>query len=156
MAEGVVERADQGVQHGGLDQLRPRDRENVADEHLLQVLGFLCGLRHHEDRDRSRDRVDDADDRLLRDPRLPVHTREGKNRRSQKRETERIEVSRRRMEIVSHQVGDGGPERGDLSQRQVHEDDAALDDVNAEIGVDSRQNETGDERRKQQLQQGHG
>ena len=31
-----------------------------------------------------------------------------------------------------------GAERRDLRQRQVHEDDAALDDVHAEVGVDAR------------------
>ena len=46
---------------------------------------------------------------------------------------------------------DGGAERRDLRERQVDEDDAALDDVHAEIGVDPGQDEAGGERRRQEL-----
>ncbi len=51
-------------------------------------------------------------------------------------------VDRRRMRIAAgdrQQDGDRRAKRRDLRQRQVHEDDAALDDVHAEIGVNARQ-----------------
>ena len=43
-------------------------------------------------------------------------------------------------------------ERRDLRERQVDEDHAALDDVHAEVGVNAGQNQAGDERRRQKLQ----
>ena len=47
---------------------------------------------------------------------------------------------------------DGRAERGDLRERQIHEDHAAFDDVHAQIGVDAGQNQAGDERRSQELE----
>ena len=43
-------------------------------------------------------------------------------------------------------------ERGDLGERQIDEDDAPLDDVHAEVGVDAGEDEAGDERRRQELE----
>ena len=40
---------------------------------------------------------------------------------------------------------DRGAERGDLRERQVDEDDAALHDVDAEVGVDAGQDQAGHE-----------
>ena len=45
-------------------------------------------------------------------------------------------------------------QRRDLRQREVHEDDAALDHVHAEVGVDAGEDEAGHERRGQELQDG--
>ena len=47
---------------------------------------------------------------------------------------------------------DGRPERRDLRQREVDEDDAALHDVHTQIRVDARQDEAGGKRRGQELQ----
>ena len=49
------------------------------------------------------------------------------------------------------QQRDRRAERRDLRQREVDEDDAALDDVDAEVGVDAGQDQAGDERRRQEL-----
>ena len=46
-------------------------------------------------------------------------------------------------------------QRRDLRQREVDEDDAALDDVHAEVGVDAGEDEAGDEGGQQQLEDGH-
>ena len=48
-----------------------------------------------------------------------------------------------------HQQRDRGAERRDLREREVDEDDAPLDDVHAEVGVDAGQDQAGDERRGQ-------
>ena len=53
-----------------------------------------------------------------------------------------------------HQQRDGGAERRDLREREVDEDDPALDDVHAQVGVDARQDQAGDERRRQELEDG--
>mgnify|MGYP003693575313 CR=1 FL=1 len=50
------------------------------------------------------------------------------------------------------QQRDGRAERRDLRQRQVHEDDAALDDVHAEVGVDAGEDQAGGERRRQEVE----
>ena len=50
------------------------------------------------------------------------------------------------------QQRDRRAERGDLRERQVDEDDAALDDVHAEVGVDAGEDQAGDEGRREELQ----
>ena len=49
------------------------------------------------------------------------------------------------------QQRDRRAERGDLREREVDEDDAALDDVHAEVGVDAGQDQARDERRREEL-----
>ena len=44
------------------------------------------------------------------------------------------------------------PERCNLREREIDEDDPALDDVHAQIGVDPGQDETGDKRRGQEVE----
>ena len=68
-----------------------------------------------------------------------------------------IQYTDRRVRIAArdwHQHRDRRAERGNLGQRQVHEDDAALDDMDAEIGVDAGENEAGDERRREKFENG--
>ena len=48
-----------------------------------------------------------------------------------------------------HQQRDGGAERRNLRERQIDEDDAALDDVHAQIGVDAGEDQAGGERRRE-------
>jgi hypothetical protein len=45
------------------------------------------------------------------------------------------------------QEGNGRAECGDLRQREIDEDDAALDDVDAKVSLDSREHEARHERR---------
>ena len=59
------------------------------------------------------------------------------------------------MHLVAGEVPDRPAERRDLGEREVHEDDAALDDVDAEIGVDPGQDEARDERGEQDFEDGH-
>ena len=53
------------------------------------------------------------------------------------------------------QQRDGRAERGDLREREVDEDDPALDDVHAEVGVDAGQDQARDERRREELENRH-
>ena len=55
------------------------------------------------------------------------------------------------MRIVALPHGDGGAERGDLREREVDEDDPSLDDVQAQVGVDARDDQAGGNRRRQEL-----
>ena len=48
-AENVVEQADDAVEDGGLDHVVPGDRQDVAHQHVLQVLGLAGGLAHGQD-----------------------------------------------------------------------------------------------------------
>jgi hypothetical protein len=50
------------------------------------------------------------------------------------------------------QQRDGGAERCDLGEREVDEDDAALDHVHAQVGVDAGQDQAGRERRRQEAE----
>ena len=53
------------------------------------------------------------------------------------------------MRIHADQNGDRGTQCGNLRQCQVHEDDATLDHVNAQVGVNAGQDEAGQKRRQQ-------
>ena len=100
------------------------------------------------------DGVADADDRLLRDAR-PVAANRREHGRADEGEPEADPVDDRRMRIASRdrqQDGDRRAQRRDLRERQIDEDDAAFDDVHAQVGVNTRQNETGDEGRRQKCQ----
>ena len=69
LAEDVVEQADGAVQERGLPDFGPRHGEDVADEHVLEVLALGGRLAHRENRRGRRDGVADSDDRFLRNPR---------------------------------------------------------------------------------------
>ena len=69
-AEDVVEQADGAVQGGRLAHLEPGDGQDVAHQHLLQVLGLLGRFAHRQNRRRAGHRVADADDGFLRNAHL--------------------------------------------------------------------------------------
>ena len=60
------------------------------------------------------------------------------------------------MKVVAHQIGDRGTQGRDLRERQIDKDYAPLDDVNAQIGVDSREDQAGHEGGKEKLGKAHG
>ena len=131
-----------------------RDREDVADEHVLQVLASGRRLAHRQNRRRRRHRVGDADDRLLRNPRLLAADRREQHR-AQEREGEADPVDGRPVRIAARdrqQQGNGRPERRNLRERQVDEDDSALDHVHAEIRVDAGDDQARQERPLQKLE----
>jgi hypothetical protein len=101
-------------------------------------------------------RITDADDRFLRNPRAAAANRR-EHERADEREREADPVDDPAVWIAAgnrQQQRDRRAERRDLRERQVHEDDAALHDVHAEIGVDAGEDQTRDERRRQKLQNG--
>ena len=62
-------------------------------------------------------------------------------------EAEREQIRHAGVEIEAGEVGDGRAQGGDLRQREIHEDDAALDHVNTEVGVDAGEDQAGHEGR---------
>src|ERR1035437_1535938 len=66
LAVDVVEEADGAVQGGGLGDLKPRDRQDVAHQHFLEVAKLLDRFAHRENGGRAGHGVADADDGFLR------------------------------------------------------------------------------------------
>ena len=59
------------------------------------------------------------------------------------------------MQVMPREIGDRRAQGGDLGQRQVHEDHAALDHVHAEVSVNAGQDEAGHEGRQEDFQDRH-
>ena len=74
---------------------------------------------------------------------------------AEEREAERIDVRHARVQVVAREVGHRRAESRDLGKRQVHEDDAPLDDVDTEIGVNPGQDEARDEGGQKDLEGRH-
>ena len=156
LPEDEVEETDAAVEHRRLPDVVPRDRQDVPHQHVVQMLGLRRGLAHRENRRRRGHGVADADDGFLRNPR-PLAANRREDGRADEREREADPVHDRRMRVAAgerHQHRDGRAERGNLRQRQVHEDDAALDDVHAQIGMNAGENQARDERRGEKFENG--
>ena len=59
------------------------------------------------------------------------------------------------MHVVAGQQRHRRSERGDLRERKVDEDDAALHDVHAEVGMDAGQHEAGQKRQNEKRKNLH-
>ena len=66
-----------------------------------------------------------------------------------------IDSSARAVRIDAVEHRDGGAERRDLRQRQIHEDHAALHHVDAQIGMNAGQNQARDEGSQQKRKSVH-
>ena len=60
-----MEESDDAIESGGLADFVPRDGEDVADEHVLEVFGLSGGLAHGEDCGGGGDGVGDSDEGFL-------------------------------------------------------------------------------------------
>ncbi len=114
------------------------------------MLGALRRAVHDQHGQRGRDRVDDADDRLLRD-RRPAHARQREQQAAADCEGQRVPVGRRAPGRMPCQQRDGDAERRHLGQREIHEDHPARQHVQAEVGVDARQQQAGGERQREEV-----
>ena len=150
--EGVDE-PDRRVEPGQPRHVAGRHGEDRADQQLLDALGALRRAIHHEHGERGRDRVDDADDRLLRERTLP-HGRHREEQAAADGERQRVPVGGGAARRVTGQQRDRDAERGDLGQREVDEDHAAREHVQAEVGVDAGQHEARQERQREQIDHG--
>src|SRR5207244_4199389 len=155
LPEDEVEEADQRIEDRRLDDRVPVHRQNVADQHVLEVLGLLRRLTHDQNRRGGGDDVDDADDRLLRNARLALHFRQREDGRADDREAEGPEVAHAAVDVEAGQQRHGRPQRGDLGERKVDEDDPPLHHVNAEVGMNAGQDQAGQKRQNEKRKNLH-
>src|SRR6266403_1805820 len=78
--------------------------------------------------------------------------RKRKDGGAEEREPQADPVGASAVGVHAGNDGDGGAESGDLREREVHEDDAAFDYVDAEIGVNPGKNQARYKSRKQEFQ----
>ena len=126
--------ADRELRHD-----RGRDERDAAGDQLVQRLGAEREpIGEHEPAGTRRD-IDDADQRLVRDP-LVARSRDREHERADRGERERVQRDRERvvLVVVAHQDRPHHAERRDLREREVDEDHLALDDVHAEVDEDPR------------------
>src|SRR6266851_1577849 len=138
-AEDIVEDADGAVENGGFFHFGPGDGEDIADEHVFQVLGLTGSLAHQKNRAGGSNSVSDADKGFLGNV-AAAAAREREDRGPEERKPQADPVGASAVGVHSGNDGDSGAERGDLREREVHEDDAAFHDVDAEIGVNPCKN----------------
>jgi hypothetical protein len=111
-------------------------------------------LAHRQDRGGGGHRIGDADDRFLRDTRLaaPDHREDAG---ADEGEQQAHPVNHRGVRVAARhreQQGDGAAERGDLRQGEIDEDHPTLDDVQAEIRMNARQDQARRERSGQKFE----
>ena len=130
------------------------NRQNVADQHVFEVLGFTRSLTHGEDgRSRSYG-IGNSNERLLGN--VPTAgARQGKDPRPYKCECQAKPIGATAVGIHSDQNGDGGAQGGDLRQRKIHENDAAFHHMHAQVGVDAGKDKTGEKRGQQKWKNFH-
>ena len=137
-----MENANSTVQNGSLDHLVPIHGENVADQHVFEVLSFPRGFAHGQDGSSRRYSVGNTDESFLRNM-SPASTRERENSRPNEGEGQAKPIGPLSVGIHADEDRDGGAQCRNLSQRQINEDYAALHYVHAQVGVDSGQNQAG-------------
>src|SRR5579864_1241211 len=85
--ENVMEEADGTVEQGSFPDFSPGNGQDVADQHVLEVLGFAGSLAHGQDGGCGGDCIGDADEGFLGNVAAPG-TSQGKDGGSQERESE--------------------------------------------------------------------
>ena len=103
------------------------------------MLGPMGRPVHQEHCSRRRDRVDHADDGLLRDAPL-AGPGQGEDRCADQCGAEAGRVGTDGLERPPDQEGRRSSESGDLGEGDVNEDHLPRDHVDPEVGVDARQN----------------
>src|SRR6266446_6362214 len=125
--------ADGSIEQSRLANFGPGNREDVADEHVLEVLGFAGGFAHEQDGGSGSHGVSNADKSFLGN----VASAGASESRD------------------SGANGDGSAESRDLGKGQVHKNDPTLDHMHAQIGVNPCENEARDKGCEQERQNFH-
>src|SRR6266436_8732165 len=136
--------ADNAVEDGGFANFWPGNGEDVADEHVLEVLGFAGGFAHEQDGGGGSNGISDADKSFLGNV-ASARASESKDSGAQEREREADPVRSAAVRVHADDDGNGSSKRGDLGECKVHENDAPLDHVHAKIGMNPGENEARDE-----------
>ena len=154
LAKEEVKEADPAVEQRGFDHLGLGDGKNIADEHVREMLGLPGSLAHQEDGHSGGNRISDADKSFLGDM-AAARARKCENGSAEKREAEADPVGAVAMRVHPGDNGNRGAQRGDLRESEVHENDAALDDMHAKIGMDAGQDEARQEWQNQKRKNLH-
>src|SRR5467141_4655000 len=154
LAENEVKEADSTVEQRGFDHLGPGDGENIADKHVLEMLGFAGGLAHQENGHSGGHGISDADEGFLRNM-AAAAARESENGGAEKGEAEADPVGAAAVRVHPRDNSHDGAQRSDLRESEVHENDASLNNVHAKIGMDAGQNQARQERQNQKRKNLH-
>src|SRR5215468_2991805 len=129
-----MEDADRAVKQSGIANLGPGNSEDVTNEHVLEVLRLTGSFAHQKNGGSRSDGVGDANESLLGDVAAGA-AGEREDGGTEEREGKTDPVRSAAMRVHAADDGDRGAKRRDLGQSKVDENDTALDDVHAQIGV---------------------
>src|SRR5258708_25524953 len=132
--------ADDAVEDGGIATFGPGNRENIADEHVLEVLGLAGGLAHEKNGGCGGNGVGDTDKGFLRDV-APARASESEDSGAEKREREADPVRGPAMRVHADDDGNRGAEGGDLRESKVDKNNASFHNMHAHIRVNAGQAE---------------
>ena len=144
LPEDEMHGAQDDKQAEGLHHVGRRHDQEFADQGALEFLVAAGALAQDQDGSRRRDDIDDADERLLGDA-LVAAACEGQHDCPHEGKPEGEGIALPVMHIVAGEQGDAGAEGGSLGQREVHENDAALDNVQPEINQQPGEDQAGDQ-----------
>src|SRR2546428_717994 len=153
-AKEKVEDAYGSVKKSRLANFGPGDGQDVADEHVFEVLGLAGGFAHEKNGGGGSNGVSDADESFLGNV-TAARASESEDSGAQERERETDPGGRTAVRVHAGDDGDGGAKRSDLGESEIHENDAALHNMHAKIGVNPGENEAGDEGREQKRKNFH-
>src|SRR5258708_4230671 len=144
LAKNKMKDGDGSVEQSRLANFGPGNREDVADEHVLEVLGFAGGFAHEQDGGSGSNGVSNADKSFLGNV-ASAGASEREDSGAKKREREADPIRGASVRVHAGDDGDGGAECCDLRKGQVHKNDATLDHMHAQIGVNPGENDARDE-----------
>src|SRR6266853_1146675 len=127
--------ADGSIEQSRLANFGPGHREDVADEHVLEVLGFAGGFAHEQDGGSGSNGVGDADKSFLGNV-ASAGASESKDSGAKKRERQADPIRGASMRVHAGDDGDGSAESRDLGKGQVHKNDPTLDHMHAGVAGD--------------------
>src|SRR5258708_33969825 len=95
--------ADGSIEQSRLANFGPRNREDVADEHVLEVLGFAGGFAHEQDGGSGSNGVSNADKSFLGNvASAGASEREGSGAKKREREADPIRGGSGRVQRGHH------------------------------------------------------
>ena len=127
----AIERNDEG-------KILDAARKDVARKDLLEMFGALRRAINQQDRCGCSDNVNHADECFLRNARCPL-ARECEQQSGKQRECKRIAIGRSALRGMAKHERHRCTERRDLRQREIDKDDAAPENLDAEIDMDTNE-----------------
>src|SRR3954454_5316774 len=106
-----MEESDDTVEGGGPSDFLIADGEDVADEHVFEVLGLSGRLAHGEDGGCGGDRVGNPNESLLRDVSF-AGARKRENSSAEESECKAEPIGPASVNVHANQNGDSGAEGG--------------------------------------------